>query len=600
MLPRRALLILFCCVIGALSLPATYDQRQTGDLNVQVHLKDVQVLALLNADLTNDYTEYDYIYDYGDFTVKPIKPTSSAPSWTPSATTEKIDVTETINPSSQNSTLDTAISEALAINSTTENLENISISDGGKMNETSPDMVTEKLEDLSSESSTVKMRINDKTRKVLEDNETLVQRNTGGVPMENVTTRMIRKRCRSGYSPNGKNRCWRLSQRRLSFIPSDFILQINLAPRKEFGAGCLSDAIKLKILQICKKKCNKVKEPRYTRGMVDHSRSLIIYVDRWSLYVRCYPLQWRCSLDLYTRAQPIHESGSPAVEDQTSFDLADPGFYNMVIHDERLLLPGILLGLLIQYSNAAPTTYHQTQVGNFNVDTKLDNFLIVIGEALSSNLLNKLATKALQLQSLPSQRSVSEGTSEKPLEATVYETDDAKGGREPYHVEIVHIGKEGESALEKSKASEKPEIPSGNTENKIENDKSSNLEGASVVSIDGSKPDKKVRSLLGSEEHFEVVYDSTKKSKQLISMKNFDQSDLEVKEESFKTTRPGISLKKQLSKEQEEENRVLTSAERNDLGKFHELVLVGDGIENCGPGRYRDRKGICQHDQSFN
>lgn len=32
-----------------------YDQRQTGDLNVQVDLKDVRVVALINSELLEDY-----------------------------------------------------------------------------------------------------------------------------------------------------------------------------------------------------------------------------------------------------------------------------------------------------------------------------------------------------------------------------------------------------------------------------------------------------------------------------------------------------------------------------------------------------------------
>lgn len=34
----------------------TYDQRQTGDLNVQIALKDLRVVALLDSELLDDYT----------------------------------------------------------------------------------------------------------------------------------------------------------------------------------------------------------------------------------------------------------------------------------------------------------------------------------------------------------------------------------------------------------------------------------------------------------------------------------------------------------------------------------------------------------------
>lgn len=37
------------------STPIAYDQRQTGDVNVQIHLKDVQVVALLDSGLLEDY-----------------------------------------------------------------------------------------------------------------------------------------------------------------------------------------------------------------------------------------------------------------------------------------------------------------------------------------------------------------------------------------------------------------------------------------------------------------------------------------------------------------------------------------------------------------
>ncbi|KAI4481471.1 hypothetical protein M0804_009591 [Polistes exclamans] len=60
-----------------LSAPVNYDQRQTGDLNVRIDLKDLKILALLDSKVLEDYTDYDYFYDFADFTSKPIsKPTS--------------------------------------------------------------------------------------------------------------------------------------------------------------------------------------------------------------------------------------------------------------------------------------------------------------------------------------------------------------------------------------------------------------------------------------------------------------------------------------------------------------------------------------------
>ncbi|KAG5867408.1 hypothetical protein JTB14_034389 [Gonioctena quinquepunctata] len=57
-----------------------YDQKQTGDYNIQLHLKDFQIIAVLGDD-SSSFGDYDYNYDYSDFTVKPItqKPTEPSP-----------------------------------------------------------------------------------------------------------------------------------------------------------------------------------------------------------------------------------------------------------------------------------------------------------------------------------------------------------------------------------------------------------------------------------------------------------------------------------------------------------------------------------------
>lgn len=49
------LLLLLLPVNHARSQPAQYDQRQEGKVNVQIHVKDVQVLALVDGDAIDDY-----------------------------------------------------------------------------------------------------------------------------------------------------------------------------------------------------------------------------------------------------------------------------------------------------------------------------------------------------------------------------------------------------------------------------------------------------------------------------------------------------------------------------------------------------------------
>ncbi|KAJ8964517.1 hypothetical protein NQ314_004812, partial [Rhamnusium bicolor] len=69
------------------TVPQTvYDQKQTGDYNIQLHLKDFQIIALLSDDSIGAIGDYDYNYDYSEFTVKPAtqKPSVPPPSQPPS------------------------------------------------------------------------------------------------------------------------------------------------------------------------------------------------------------------------------------------------------------------------------------------------------------------------------------------------------------------------------------------------------------------------------------------------------------------------------------------------------------------------------------
>ncbi|XP_046620235.1 uncharacterized protein LOC124305169 [Neodiprion virginianus] len=51
----------------------SYNQQQTGNLNVHIDLKDIQLVAVLQNGnpIEADYGDYDYTYDYSDFTIKP-------------------------------------------------------------------------------------------------------------------------------------------------------------------------------------------------------------------------------------------------------------------------------------------------------------------------------------------------------------------------------------------------------------------------------------------------------------------------------------------------------------------------------------------------
>ncbi|XP_017890177.1 uncharacterized protein LOC108631020 isoform X2 [Ceratina calcarata] len=274
----------------------------------------------------------------------------------------------------------------------------------------------------------------------------------------------------------------------------------------------------------------------------------------------------------------------------------------------------LLSALSVPEINAAPTTYDQRQTGEVNVDAKFENFLVIIATSGSSNPFSSLASQALELNELISQRSKQQNHREEPSETVVYETEDADDGREPYHLEIVHVEREGDGTGATKRMDETSvvkvteKIQSGASSVVSEGGRSEDGKTVQEVShlkapIDGETETKRIRSLWKIEPTARGLADGSTEEGKLIDVKDSRAEDDEspTRQGATKVTRPGISLKKQLSKK-EEVNAAPSSEERNEFGNRYkdQLVLIGDGIENCGPGRYRDRSGICQDDASFN
>ncbi|CAH0701760.1 unnamed protein product [Spodoptera exigua] len=66
-----ALALTLCSVlVGTTDCTSSFDQRQTGDLNVQIGLKNINIIALLKGG-KEEYVDYDYAYDYSEMTIKP-------------------------------------------------------------------------------------------------------------------------------------------------------------------------------------------------------------------------------------------------------------------------------------------------------------------------------------------------------------------------------------------------------------------------------------------------------------------------------------------------------------------------------------------------
>ncbi|KAF7285738.1 hypothetical protein GWI33_010157 [Rhynchophorus ferrugineus] len=124
-----------------------YDQKQTGEFNLQVHLKDFQIIAILGDDLLDG--DYDYAYDDSDFTIKPAG-SSSTTTPKPSATLTTTTTTTTPAPSSTTEKPFTTTSSP-EISSTTE-VKNQKLSIKGIL--TPNDVESEELTNLSPSSST--------------------------------------------------------------------------------------------------------------------------------------------------------------------------------------------------------------------------------------------------------------------------------------------------------------------------------------------------------------------------------------------------------------------------------------------------------------
>jgi len=73
-----------------------------------------------------------------------------------------------------------------------------------------------------------------------------------------------------------------------------------------------------------------------------------------------------------------------------------------------------------------------------------------------------------------------------------------------------------------------------------------------------------------------------------------------IKNPDVDPEKPGT---KKLFQKREEDIAPLSNIYKNDMRlitekKQQEMKLLGDAIENCGPGRRRDAAGICQFDES--
>ncbi|XP_043471928.1 uncharacterized protein LOC122504760 [Leptopilina heterotoma] len=202
------------CWLTIFASPARYDQRQTGDVNVQIDVKNVEVIALVKSDLLDDYMNYDYVYDYADFTLKPVtKPTTKLPPVSSNNNSESTTIVSSTKPMQ-------AENLNISLESSTTSIPLLSLAIEDKKSTTA--ILTTSLETTTkgsdiAESTSVPVSNNDPTN-LTEKNISTTQgtlENSVGNKRERIT-----KRCK------GLDKTGRCLRRRLSLLP----LAMRVAP----------------------------------------------------------------------------------------------------------------------------------------------------------------------------------------------------------------------------------------------------------------------------------------------------------------------------------------------------------------------------------
>lgn len=157
--------------------------------------------------------DYDYFYDYADFTIKPgNRPTTSS---TTEISTEKTKVTEIVDNSSvQHSTSTTSSTFSDEIGNSTEPNITIVVYDGEKPTTTI----------LSSSENVTSLNSSDIDKTQLSDNDGSESSTVASSTMQSTVTEPVqnlrgKRRCRSGYIPDYHGRCQPLSALLLKIMP---------------------------------------------------------------------------------------------------------------------------------------------------------------------------------------------------------------------------------------------------------------------------------------------------------------------------------------------------------------------------------------------
>lgn len=262
-------------------------------------------------------------------------------------------------------------------------------------------------------------------------------------------------------------------------------------------------------------------------------------------------------------------------------------------------------------TNAAPRRYDQRQEGEFNVHAQLENFLFVVAIPSNNDVLSELALQALELkQHLGSSGGIIPPLPSKDheLDATFSESND----------EEIYITTTDAVQISEDRSDKKDPPQNTGEENTEVSSTSSQQQQATTASTDEKMRREKAENVVRTAKSAKNFKPTKSREMPMILGYLVDPRTLGFEMEeggrarnvirniwnSEESDRPDTSMKKQLFRRGLGEQDITLSPNTNENNamfvgeKQQELRLLGDGIENCGPGRRRDASGLCEFDES--
>lgn len=265
--------------------------------------------------------------------------------------------------------------------------------------------------------------------------------------------------------------------------------------------------------------------------------------------------------------------------------------------------------------SAAPRRYDQRQQGELNVHAQLENLLFVITIPSNNDVLSELALQALDLkQHLDTSGRVGiQPSSSKDHESNAWPSTTFKEPNEEIRGEEIYITTAETVQTNEDRPDQKDPSQQSAGGKDVSDTSSQQQQATTAASTGGKAREEKAESVARVAKS--VSFEPTKIHRMPVILGYLvdTRQDLGSKVEDsgrarnvvgnvwnpdVELGRPGILMKKQLFRRGLYEEDVDKKEATLVGGEQQELRLLGDAIENCGPGRRRDASGVCVFDES--